>query len=59
MENQITNVLLRIPLPNTIDSPASAPVYMQCDQLEELLKICASCSLESNFACSFLAFFTS
>ena len=39
MENQITNVLLRIPLPNTIDSPASAPVYMQCDQLEELLKI--------------------
>lgn len=39
MENQVTNVLLRIPMPPAIYSTASSPTYMRCDSLQTLLKV--------------------
>jgi len=39
MENQVTNILLRIPMPNTITSIASSPTYMRCNTLQTSLKV--------------------
>ena len=39
MENQVTNVLLRIPMPPAIYSTASSPTYMRCNTLQALLKV--------------------
>ena len=39
MENAITNIQLRIPMPNTIESTGNNVQYMDCNQLSNLLKI--------------------